>query len=570
MKQIQLDEEIHRILDILEEPENSEPTEWYNGKNAALTYCELTRKLSMTPGTNPWKELKCLDQVIEKGLLHTLQEHSFNLIDLGTGNGDKAVKIIKTLNPERTEQFTRYGQFSIRYFPIDFSRHMSQYALLNIALTFHPIDDEEMEIFLKHSPSIKNFFDLYSFSQNSKYGNVFSPISISECFTLTEDQIADILSLNDEKLERNAKDMVCSLEALIKRAQDMKQNQHWRGLIEKYAPHSFPLQEYDSTMDFLIGELEKGHSYLNERQHDPRIQRRLHRIQSAVGERFFKHANELLDKFETYTNSCHTLEDLAALEEREAEIPSGESRMPIFLKGSINDQVRTGVPSLLYTTLKVMEKLFYVEEYAAENNPFYESDKCFNSSWAVMPTRGIEVDFRHTANMLKLVEYLTGYSKRRSVVALLGQTLGNYEKAEREHFVGELAQHLRPGDLFMLGVDLRPDATWNAEAIKQRISSMEREYRKGERFMRFAIGKQKATYQAKYNPAGNRMEFSFETDKETIPMGFSYKFDREEAETLLTSSGFKIIGAEPYVGTYKKSGKLLNSGPEYLVLLAQK
>ena len=101
---------------------------------------------------------------------------------------------------------------------------------------------------------------------------------------------------------------------------------------------------------------------------------------------------------------------------------------------------------------------------------------------------------------------------------------------------------------------------------------MVKEYREGEKFMRFAISNdERAKFVSKYDRETHRMEFSFEKDGKVVPMGFSYKFAVDEVNGLLDGAGFNIVGADTFIGKYNAwSGKPLNSGPEYMVVLAQK
>ncbi|PKV75336.1 L-histidine N(alpha)-methyltransferase [Pontibacter ramchanderi] len=62
-----------------------------------------------------------------------------------------------------------------------------------------------------------------------------------------------------------------------------------------------------------------------------------------------------------------------------------------------------------------------------------------------------------------VAEYITGlkwlkqHLTERKVVLFLGSNLGNFEREEGMDFVRQIRQHLQPGDLFLLGVDLAKD-----------------------------------------------------------------------------------------------------------------
>lgn len=62
-----------------------------------------------------------------------------------------------------------------------------------------------------------------------------------------------------------------------------------------------------------------------------------------------------------------------------------------------------------------------------------------------------------------VAEYITGlqwlgqHLPKRKVVLFLGSNIGNFERQEGQEFIRQIRQHLQPGDLFLLGVDLTKD-----------------------------------------------------------------------------------------------------------------
>jgi len=63
--------------------------------------------------------------------------------------------------------------------------------------------------------------------------------------------------------------------------------------------------------------------------------------------------------------------------------------------------------------------------------------------------------------MLSIAAELSG---RRKVVMFLGANIGNMEPREAKVFCGDLRAHLAPGDLVLMGVDLKkhPKLIWEA------------------------------------------------------------------------------------------------------------
>lgn len=55
------------------------------------------------------------------------------------------------------------------------------------------------------------------------------------------------------------------------------------------------------------------------------------------------------------------------------------------------------------------------------------------------------------------LEWLSQHLPNRKVVLFLGSNIGNFEREEGLDFIRQIRQHLQPGDLFLLGVDLTKD-----------------------------------------------------------------------------------------------------------------
>lgn len=55
------------------------------------------------------------------------------------------------------------------------------------------------------------------------------------------------------------------------------------------------------------------------------------------------------------------------------------------------------------------------------------------------------------------LEWLEQHLTERKVVLFLGSNIGNFEREEGLDFISQIRQHLQPGDLFLLGVDLTKD-----------------------------------------------------------------------------------------------------------------
>lgn len=106
------------------EPQAAEECPWYQGYEMGMAFCRLTERLAAQPGTKIEKELRSLERALDQERLRGLRGVPLNLIDLGTGDGQKMLRVIAAL---RTS-----GVGSIRYVPVDTNAYISRYAILTI------------------------------------------------------------------------------------------------------------------------------------------------------------------------------------------------------------------------------------------------------------------------------------------------------------------------------------------------------------------------------------------------------------------------------------------------------
>jgi L-histidine N-alpha-methyltransferase len=150
----------------------------------------------------------------------------------------------------------------------------------------------------------------------------------------------------------------------------------------------------------------------------------------------------------------------------------------------------------------------------------------------------------------------------RTLALFLGSSLGNLDAAEREALLHELRASLRPGDGFLLGVDLKKDEATLLRAYDDPLkvtaafnlnllARINREL--GGEFDLAAF-----RHLARYNGEAGRIEMHLESlsDQvvpirklglevelaagETIHTESSYKFDRGQVEALAAATGFEI------------------------------
>ncbi len=106
------------------DPSTGGDNAWYGSYEAAMAFCRLTEWLSTQPGTKMAKELRCLEQALQADLRAVLAERNVNLIDLGTGDGQKTCLLVEALQAA--------GVRTVRYVPVDKNPFISRYAILTL------------------------------------------------------------------------------------------------------------------------------------------------------------------------------------------------------------------------------------------------------------------------------------------------------------------------------------------------------------------------------------------------------------------------------------------------------
>lgn len=159
-----------------------------------------------------------------------------------------------------------------------------------------------------------------------------------------------------------------------------------------------------------------------------------------------------------------------------------------------------------------------------------------------VPMAGADVDFfLNFADVVCLAKRLTSGMR---AFCLLGNTFGNYPAAERDAFLRAVHAGMEPGDVFLLGVAVRPGAgATHAEEVRM----LEQEYLAGEAFMRPGADHPASTFRSRFDPASHCMIHTFERPDTTVQhMGYSALFDPDTLTDDLTATGFEVLAQELY------------------------
>jgi len=176
-----------------------------------------------------------------------------------------------------------------------------------------------------------------------------------------------------------------------------------------------------------------------------------------------------------------------------------------------------------------------------------------------VPTSGVQIDFFQRLPDVVRISNMLGPGL--SMFCLLGNTLGNYPADQRAAFVASMFAEIDAGDLFLLGIGLRP----NGDApYAEQIRMLEREYSPGEAFMRPGADHPESIYRLRFDPASHSMIHGFERpDRSMQHMGYSHLFAAGETLEAITRQGFEIVAHDTY-----PDGPTV--APKYLTILARK
>jgi hypothetical protein len=186
----------------------------------------------------------------------------------------------------------------------------------------------------------------------------------------------------------------------------------------------------------------------------------------------------------------------------------------------------------------------------------------------IVPMTGLEIDFfQDLPSVASAGRTLHGNGSH--CFCMLGNTFGNYSPQQQKVFLATLYAEMEAGDLFLLGVGLRPT---RERCSFEAVRLLEREYLPGEAFLRLRADCPQSKYRPKYDPESCSVIHNFERpDQSMQEMGYSYLFDATELVNDLDAAGFEAVSCESYPGL--SGGKATSESqnePQYLTILVRK
>ena len=166
----------------------------------------------------------------------------------------------------------------------------------------------------------------------------------------------------------------------------------------------------------------------------------------AEGSRLFDEITEQPEYYQTRT-------ELSILRERAYDVVSRTRCRELVELGSGSASKTRALLDAMFASTQGGEPIRYVPLDVSEN-ALRESSERLLEEYPGLEVRGYVGDFDHSLGRL-LDESGTGDDGR--LVIFLGGTIGNFSPEKRRSFLTEVSGGLRPGDHFLLGVDLIKD-----------------------------------------------------------------------------------------------------------------
>jgi len=104
----------------------------------SVGFCANCAAMSGDPNTKTGREVYCLEQILRQRTWHAhVDGQSLNLIDLGSGSGHKALRILESAVVDAVRP--------VSYFPIDASHYCSAFAILTVLNAYQGLTDTALK-----------------------------------------------------------------------------------------------------------------------------------------------------------------------------------------------------------------------------------------------------------------------------------------------------------------------------------------------------------------------------------------------------------------------------------------
>jgi len=525
---------------------------WYLAEERAFTFAQFTADDIVSGKPNETlKEMNLLARVLKKPeFKEELSTRAINLIDLGCGNGLKSSLMMLCLDDK-----------DVFYFPFDVSRYMLAIAKTNVARDRHVFSiggkryrDDESTI----DSEVVPFTDV-------------SEITTELVQELLENKLAAL-----KEIRKKGEEFLSSDVYMTHRDNFEKAKCFGRGydlLLRKCSEDSVGKE---AQLAEIIENLASGKTSRKEvfnlyktNFDDPFDRIGIHR--SKAGEcRDDFYVRSVLEDFERLPG---------VLERGKVEDISAMWGLLSFWEDLLNLKRDERVPIILTADKDILLKT--KDELSIYENRGYKIVE--PGHILVLEGCDYEIDFfdKNLGKAFDAMEYISSNENNQNIYTLLGQTLGNFTTEDRNQLLKKFYDAMNEGDMFIVGVELRPQTE---EGIEE-ITGYYNEGSAVEELMRHStrvIGIDDfVDYDARYENNAIEMFFTakqgFEVDGrrfekgDEISVGTSYKFNSEELMSEMKKAGFSIVGYDVENKLHRGADrKIVELGDEYAVIVARK
>jgi uncharacterized SAM-dependent methyltransferase len=568
---------------------------WYCDSRQALQFARMTFVEGESENTN--REIQLLNDILAANPFEDISGRDcVSVVDLGCGNGQKAAKILAGINANR-----------VNYFAVDTSPYMGlvAYSYLWRKFTEKVLPQEVMfATVFPHSgiegssnACLEELVGLIEghYARISKVVNAWHSLLRGEnfnrfieskerewdCLCDKDKEKALVAERAEEEYRYNAR---CDIESRVQEMSEHERDGFHRRMMDRHFPLTWPS---------LKKQLELINLYLTKSHEANRNFKRVW---------FEENPLQVLQSYKDRALRCSDLRDDVSLLRLHRVLDSWPVK--VWSPDAAGEMEALGEEISLGNCDSVRQRLYFVEQrlmyltflrptgwFVLEHLPVagksqevlrwrnyplvgdvseevhYKSELQLN--W-VLSTKYCDFLNGDLLRLFSAIQYQDCLSFSRKIVALLGQTLGNFDLEERRRIVSNVSASLNSGDYFMIGAELRPS---NDDPNKDRkIAEMEKYYGdpdlnggvegEGSKFLRHSlravdVRDDHVAYRAIFNRGENRMEMFFDV-KYPFSVGYegktrsfnpgdrilgatSYKFTVSELEGLLTSSGFDVV-----------------------------
>ncbi len=526
-------------------------------ENGALEWSKFSFDELKSPGTNGFREFDLIKSLFDDPKLRKMicqGSDYISLIDLGCGNGEKAKAIIE-----------RLIDTVVCYYPVDKSMFMNAVALANVASLS------------KRSNCVLHDNNYYFY----KYARSFAKTKRAKT--------RDLLKRAEIVRER--------YETTISRFEEFI---NYPG-YDEYKKHGFyhrwmfNPKEGELTREQFISQqlnrLNEIHKYVTEAI-QTRDRKKLRQLSVL---------SEILDDFFSTSDGSYSAGKFSAF------YHSNPAWYFTIDGSSCHGETDRFGDDDLALKLQLMTGTYPFKLYDEDLFNMFRCDRSLNEMYNLLfgnikgkiqftaPSIGICADFDNIDDVIETLDCTNFIDNHPRLATLLGQTLGNFDEAQRLELCSKIYESLSVGDMLLIGVELRPNV--DDPLYETEIEKIKDYYRSSEHFARQFLPEEvrnvpKIKFEVNYDPSTNDIVMRF---RDTRPPKWysritrfvsrksdenefrSHKFTVKELDELLINNvGFQTIGRRifsggpSYVDRDDGTQELFNGRKEYALYLVRK